>query len=516
MITDRQVKQLWKLSSGGLSLVKSAARCDMDEKTARKYRHAGKLPSELAQPHTWRTREDLFQEVWQGVCEQLAENPGLQAKTLFEWLQRQYPGRFQDGQLRTFQRKVKRWRVTQGPPKEVFFSQVHQPGRLCASDFTHMTSLEVTIGGQPFEHLAYHFVLTYSNWESATICFSESFESLSDGLQHALWELGGVPQRHRTDRLSAAVNNLSNEKEFTERYKVLLDHYGLEWEKIQAGQAHENGDVESLHRHFKTAVDQALMLRGSRDFESREAYTAFLRQLLEQKNAGRRVRLAEEVAVLRPLPARRRESYRRVSVRVGTGSLIQVDRNTYSVDSRLIGERVEVRVCTEHLEVWYGQQRIEHLPRLRGRGKHTINYRHIIDTLVRKPGALENYRYREELFPTSRFRMAYDALRESAPGTASRQYLEILYLAARQSESAVDDALRMLLDRSESITAGAVRQFVQGEQQAPAITDVRVAAVDLSSFDDLLTDKEVWDGHDHRCEGVSDWSAAGAASADVS
>lgn len=515
MITDRQVQKLWKLLTGGVSLVKAAARCDMDEKTARKYRRSGRLPSELAQPHTWRTRNDPFAEVWSEVHEQLEESPGLQAKTLFAWLQRKYPGRFQDGQLRTFQRGVKCWRAMQGPAKEVFFSQVHPPGRLCASDFTHMTSLEVTIEGQPFEHLAYHFVLTYSNWETATICFSESFESLSDGLQHALWELGGAPQRHRTDRLSTAVNNLSSEKAFTQRYEALLAHDGLEGEKIQAGKANENGDVESLHRHFKTAVDQALMLRGSRDFESREAYAAFLRQVLEQKNAGRRERLAEELATLRPLPARRRESYRRVAVRVGTGSLIQVDRNTYSVDSRLIGERVEVRVCTEHLEVWYGQKRVERLPRLRGRGKHEINYRHIIDTLVRKPGAFEHYRYREGLFPTSRFRMAYDALRESAPGTASRQYLEILYLAARQSESAVDEALRALLDGGESITACAVRQFVQGEQEASAITDVTVAAVDLSSFDDLLTDKEVWDGYDHGCEGVSDWSTTGAASADV-
>jgi hypothetical protein len=515
MITDRQVKKLWKLLTGKLSLEKAAARCDMDEKTARKYRDAGKLPSELAQPHTWRTREDPFEEVWPQVYEQLEESPGLQAKTLFEWLQRQYPGRFQDGQLRTFQRGVKRWRATAGPPKEVFFSQVHQPGRLCASDFTHMTSLHVTIQGQPFEHLVYHFVLTYSNWETATICFSESFESLSDGLQQALWELGGVPQRHRTDRMSTAVNNLSKEKEFTKRYEGLLDHYSLVREKIQAGEAHENGDVESLHRHFKTAVDQALMLRGSRDFASREEYAAFLREVLDQKNVGRRERLAEELTVLRPLPARRRESYRRVRVRVGTGSLIQVDRNTYSVDSRLIGERVEVRICTEHLEVWYGQRLIERLPRQRGRGKHHINYRHIIDTLVRKPGAFENYRYCEELFPTSRFRMAYDLLCSTAPSTASRQYLEILHLAARQSESAVDDALRVLLDRNQAIGLAAVREFVHGEQEAPPLTDVTVAAVDLSLFDDLFTNKEVWDGGQHGCEGGVGRATATVASADV-
>lgn len=516
MIEDRQVKRLWKLLSKGVPLSQAAARSGMDEKTARKYRTASRLPSEQSQPHTWRTRTDPFEEVWPEVNEQLTDNGGLQAKTLFAWLQRKYPGRFQDGQLRTFQRGVKRWRATAGPPQEVYFSQVHQPGRLCASDFTHMTSLEVTIGGQLFEHLVYHFVLTYSNWEAATICFSESFESLSDGLQQALWELGGVPQRHRTDRLSTAVNNLSSEKEFTARYRSLLDHYGLEREKIQAGQAHENGDVESLHRHFKTAVDQALMLRGSRDFGSREAYTVFLRELLQQKNAGRRQRLEEELAVLRPLPARRRESDRRLRVRVGSGSLIQVDRNTYSVDSRLIGEQVEVWFYTEHLEVWYGQQQIERLPRLRGRGKRCINYRHIIDTLVRKPGAFELYRYREELFPTSRFRLAYDQLRAATPATANRQYLEILHLAARESEQAVDDALRVLLAADEAFGAAEVKAFVRGKQEAPPLTDVTVAAVDLSLFDSLFTDKEVWHGGEHGCEGDLGWSVAATALADVS
>jgi hypothetical protein len=221
------------------------------------------------------------------------------------------------------------------------------------------------------------------------------------------------------------------------------------------------------------------------------------------------------LAVLHPLPARRRESCRRVSVRVGTGSLIQVDRNTYSVDSRLIGEWVEVRLHVEHLEVWYAQRLVEQLPRLRGRYKHRVQYRHIIDALVRKPGAFEHYRYREELFPTSRFRLAYDTLRESGPATASQQYLEILHLAARQSESAVDDALRVLLDRQEAITVEAVRAFVVGEQEAPAATAVRVAEVDLQLFDALLSDKEAWDGGQHGCARAADWALAGIASAGV-
>src|SRR5271156_4912624 len=209
MVTDKQVRKLWRLLSAGKTAAAAAVRTDMDDKTARKYGRQRKLPSELAQRHDWRTRVDPFAEVWDEVCGLLADQTGLQAKTIFGELRRRYPGRFSDGQLRTLQRKVRQWRATAGPAKEVFFSQVHEPGRLAASDFTHMNDLGGTIQRQSFEHMVYHFVLTYSNWETLTVCFSESFESLSEGLQNALWELGGVPLRHRTDRMSTAVNNLT-------------------------------------------------------------------------------------------------------------------------------------------------------------------------------------------------------------------------------------------------------------------------------------------------------------------
>ena len=387
MITDRQAKRLWTALSSGKTLAQSADKAGMDEKTARKYRRLGRLPSEVAPERDWRTREDPFAEVWPEVHTQLQETPGLQAKTLLAWLQAKYPGKFDDTQLRSFQRGVKRWRATAGPAKEVFFSQVHHPGRLCASDFTHMNSLSVTIGGQPFDHLVYHFVLTYSNWESVTICFSESFESLSEGFQNAVWELGGVPERHRTDRMSLAVNNASSDKEFTERYAGLLGYYGVEMERF---------------------------------------------------------------------------------------------------------------------------------PRLRGRKKHAINYRHIIDWLVRKPGAFENYVYREELFPTSRFRMAYDALRQSQPERGHKEYLGILYLAARQSETAVDEALRTLFDSDRAVTRSAVEELVHRAEEVPAVTDVTVEDVDLLDFDDLFLHKEVWDGFQGGCEGAVDDLLAGTALADVS
>lgn len=466
----------------------AAAKAGMDIKTARKYLKTGELPSESKPERAWRTRQDPFERVWKEIQEQLDGYPGLEAKTVFEALQRKYPGEFGDGQLRTLQRHIKRWRAMEGPGREVFFAQQHVPGRLGQSDFTHMTELGITVSGQSFPHMLYHFVLAYSNWEDATVCYSESFESLSEGLQNALWELGGAPLEHRTDRLSTAVNNMTDAKEFTARYEALLRHYRMDGQKIQAGKANENGDVEQRHHRLKRAVDQALMLRGSRDFGSLGEYRQFLRLLLAQLNAGRRERVKTEMQYLRALPDARLESNKRATVRVDSGSVIYVDRNVYSVHSRLIGEQVEARLTMETVEVWYGGQKVEQLPRLRGRGKHRVDYRHIIDWLVRKPGALSNYRYREELFPTSRFRMTWDALRELDPLHANKRYLEILQLAAQEGEAIVDGALHRVLEEGEiglgKLNVSAIRRILP-EATLP-VTDVVVADVALASFDELL------------------------------
>lgn len=367
-----------------------------------------------------------------------------------------------------------------------------------------MSSLNITIAGHPFDHMVFHFVLTYSNWESVTVCHSENFESLSEGLEHALWNLKGVPKRHRTDRLSAAVNNLSEGKDFTQRYQALMDYYGLAKEKIRPRKAHENGDVESSHRHFKTAVDQQLMMRGSRNFENLKQYKQFLQEVADGRNAERKKRFREEVPELQSLPKDRMACFRRESVRVNSGSLIHVQNNTYSIDSRLKGERVEVRLYTNYVEIWYAQRRVDRFTRLRGQGKQLINYRHIIDTLVRKPGAFENYRYREELFPTSRFRMAYDQLREAVGSQAAvKEYLEILHDAAHESETDVDEALRTLQANEQPITAGAVRQVIQKKISVAPVTDVQVCQPDLNSFDKLFSDVSVFLNKEvsHECHG---------------
>jgi hypothetical protein len=487
MVTDPQVRRLFKLVQTEKNFGIAAIKAGMDEKTARKYRRLGKLPSELERLHTWRTRKDPFEDSWREIKTMLEINPGLEAKTIFEDFQRRNPGRFADGQLRTLQRRIKVWRASEGPSKEVFFTQVHHPGQLGQSDFTSMNKLGITIGGRPFDHLIYHFVLTYSNWETGTICFSESFESLSQGLQNALWELGGVPQNHRTDCLTTAVQKASHPEQFTRRYQDLLDHYALTGCKTNPNSPHENGDVEQRHHRFKRAVDQALLLKNNRDFADRHEYERFLRRLFKQLNAGRKRRFLEEQALLHRLPKHRIDAYKKSTTIVGPSSTIRVNHNVYSVDSKLIGERIKVCLFMDHLEIWYGQKKVGTLPRLRGEGKHKINYRHIIDSLIRKPGAFDNYRYRDELFPTSRFRIVYDDLKKRhSQLQATKQYLNILYLAAKQSQTAVDDVLRMMIDKNIAICDEQVEALVQSSEPVPVATEVRIPAVDLTCYDQLL------------------------------
>lgn len=488
MITDGQVRKLYRFLAAGDSLAQAARRTGMDEKTARKYRDAAALPSEMVKPRTWRTRKDPFEQVWSEVEVRLEAEPKLRAFTLFQWLQDKYPEKFPDSQRRTFERRVRAWRAARGPDQEVMFPQVHVPGELGASDFTNMNTLRVTIDRQPFDHLLYHFTLTYSNWESVSVCFSESFEAFSRGFQAAVWKLGGVPRRHRTDSLSAAVNNLSDDREFRSRYRDLMAHYRVDPQRINARKAHENGDIESSHGHLKTVIDQALLLRGSRDFTTRAQYEEFLERLIAKRNLSRSPRFDQEQKVLGELPPTKLDYRTKVSgIKVHSSSTIQVKRNRYSVPSRLIGHKVDVVIDADFVEVWHGETQVQRMPRLVGVGKHAINYRHVIDSLVRKPGAFANYQYREDMFPTSHFRIAYDWLcRDHSARVAAREYLKILQMAAQDSQDAVQDALRLAIATNSTISAEAIRLAVEQHQQVPAPTDVTIDAPDLHDFDALL------------------------------
>ena len=488
MKKDGEIKLLLDERGKGTKQKLAAARAGVSERTARKYEQAGKLPSQMKKPRRHRTRDDPFVGDWPWVEAQIRDDPALQTKTLFALLCAAFPGRYQEGQLRTLQRHVQAWRVRHGPGQEIMFPQQHVPGRMAQSDFTSMNALGVSLAGTPFPHLVYHLVLTYSNVEAARVCFSESFEALSEGLEHCLWQIGGVPEWHRTDNLTAAVRDLDRDgmHEFTQNYRALLAHYDMQPSANTAGQAHQNGDVEQSHFRFKQAVDQALRVRGSRDFADRAAYERFLAELIRQRNLTRSVRFEADGAALRPLPAAPLDFTRELTVRVSRFSLIRVLLNHYSVPSRLIGASLKVRVRSETLELHHGPVPVLTLPRLSGRNRHRIDYRHLIWSLVRKPGAFANYCYREELFPTTTFRRAYDSLLAAIPTKADAQYLRLLHLAASTSETEVESAIKLLLEAGRAPTFEAVRELAGSSKPAaaPAITKT---PIDLTDYDTLLT-----------------------------
>jgi transposase len=467
----------------GSTVEKAAMRSGMSETTARRYRE-GAPPKGKRPPREYRTRVDPFAAVWPGVETMLEEAPGLEAKTIFELLLEREES-FTPGQLRTLQRKIRRWRAHHGPYKEVMFPQEHRPGEYGQSDFTSMNDLRITIGGEPFDHLLYHFMLPYSRWETGTVCFSESYESLIGGFQRAVGKLGRVPRKHRTDNLSAATHDLKNGgREFNERYLGAMAHYGVEADRNTPGRAHENGSVEKAHDLFKGAVEQVLLVRGWRDFADRARYDGFLNQILAGRNK-KRTALGDDLREMNELPPMRIEDFRRERVRVTRFSTIRAGDNTYSVSSRLIGEQVDLRLYAESVEVWHGDKQMATMERQRGRGNVSVDYRHVIWSLVRKPGAFARYRYREALFPTLTFRKAYDALEQRLGSRAEVEYVRILHLAASTSEAAVEAVLSELMGRGELRDYAQVR--VLAAPEPVVVPSCSIEPPDLSAYDALIT-----------------------------
>src|SRR2546428_5950651 len=471
----------------GITQRVAAARAGIGERTARKYERAAALPCQLKRSHDWRTRPNPFEGDWEWVVSQLERDPALQGSTLFSLLCERHPERYQPTQVRTLQRHIAHWRALHGPEREVMFEQQHTPGERAQSDFTHMEDLGVTLAGAPFPHMLYHLVLTYSNTEAASLCFSETFEALAEGMEKALWQIGGVPLQHRTDHLSAAVRQLRKEEQedWTVRYQALMAHYGMQPTWNNTGVAHENGDVEQSHHRFKQAVDQALRVRGSRDFATRGAYEHFLQDLIHKRNQTRLTRFTAEKAALRPLPVTPLSPCKELRVMVSRFSTIAVAGNVYSVPSRLIGTSVLIRVHSEVLEGYVGTTRVFELPRLIGKHHHQIDYHHIIWSLVRKPGAFAAYRYRDELFPTTIFRQAYDRLSTDGAKRADRDYVRILHLAASTSEAEVETALQIVLEAGKAPAFLTVRDLVQvpTRRQVP---EIGVPVLDLSTYDQLI------------------------------
>ena len=480
--TEKQVRMLMKYSKT-LTQEAAALKAGMSLRTARNYLREGGEMKEWK----WRqTHKDEFAEVWPDIEGLLRTEPGLQGQTIMEWLiDNDQKDKFNWGQLRTLQRRIRKWRALNGPDHEVMFPQRHIPGRQSQSDWTHCNTLGVTIDGRPFEHMLFHFMLQYSRWETASISPSESFDSLTMGYMRAVAELGATAEEHRTDNLSAAINNYGNAHVFNERWKAFLDHYGVNPSKNNAGLSHENGSIEKSHDLLKNALDQALKLRGSKDFPSVTEYEKLIRRVLDRRNKGRKKRLAEEMAVMNDLPEHDWNDPKEASPTVTSFSTVTVDKALYSVPSRLIGRVLKSLAYPEVVRLFLDDTLVYEMPRLEP-GERKINYRHVIAYLLRKPGAFKNYQYRDDLFPSVLFRKAYDALVENRPERADKEYLSILHQAALGSEQDVEAALATLLEASQLPIASAVKDLVRLDCPIE-LPNVYIAPPDLCSFDDLFT-----------------------------
>lgn len=489
MITEQQYQRLMNEYQSDGVVDHAAMRAGMDRKTARRYLRAGMPPSELRKPHTWRTREDPLAEIWPETERWLRESPEVQAKALFEHLLAAHPGKLDGRALRTFQRRTTEWLHRHGPSKEVFFAQVHTPGECIQTDWTNANELEVTIAGESFPHLLCHSVLPYSNWESATPCRSESALSLKFGLQAALWELGGVPRFSQTDQSSTATHQLKGEhsgRGFNKEYLAMCEHLGLEPRAIAVASPNQNGDVEAAQGVLKRRLKNQLILRRDRDFASTAAYAGFVAGVCRAANALRSGKLAEERVALRALPAARFPQAEVITVRVSSYSTARVRQCAYSVPSRLIGAFVQAHLSEETVRFVYRGEEAACYPRSIGRAPR-IDYRHVIASLVRKPGAFARYLYREELFPRPVFRQAYDRLAAVEDSKASARYLRLLQLAADFGEDRLAERLGAMLREGELPLADAIEPQLRAPGTTPAV-EIAAFTPELTAYDALLVE----------------------------
>jgi transposase len=490
MITPAQHRILVKAYQNNGGVVSHAAmKANMHPETAKHYLEANAGPVELAQqrgPRTYRTRSDPLKEIMPEAARYLEAAPEIEVKGLLEHLKKSKPELAGPVALRTFQRGVKVWRAVNGLPKEVFFPQAHEPGLSAQFDWKRANELEITIGGAPFEHLLGHFVLPFSNWQRATICFSESFASLKVGVQAGYWALGAVTAQLWTDNSSAAthrIKNDSDERVFNEAYAAFCKHLTVAPHTINPACPNEQGDVESAHRHLIRRIQTHLAIRGSRDFSDRALYQEFLDGVCTAANAWRAAKVAEEIARLRPLPASRYPETEQISVSVSSGSTVRIKKHTYSVPAQLIGLKLDAQVSEDGVCLTYEGRVVGQFPRLQNQ-KPRIDYRHIITWLVRKPGAFRGYIYREELFPTVVFRQAYDRLCGVEDRSADARYLQVLELAAVQGEAEVAQILGECLRSGAVPLPELVKERLSAAQAAPVI--LAAFTPDLAAYDCLL------------------------------
>lgn len=493
-ITDQQVR-LYMNERCRHSQRAAAARSGFSERTARRVEADTTLPSQRKAARG-RTVPDPLEAVWEAELVPILErDPAVQAITLLRDLQRRHPDDFPDDRVRrTLERRVRTWRATNGPARDVIFRQVPEPGRMALSDFTDASALAVTIAGELLEHRLYHFVLAYSGWECAAVVLGgESFTALAENLQNALWSLGGVPREHRTDSLSAAYRNLDKDaaEDITRRYDGFCDHYGMLASRNNPGEAHENGSIEAHNNHLKVALDQALILRGSRDFADLADWRRFVDEVVARRNRRREGAVKIELEVLRPLPPRRTTDFTEVVARVTRTGGFLVHSVFYSAPSQLIGQRLRVHVYDDRIEAWLGATHVVTHPRMRSRDDgvrvHCVNYRHVIHALRKKPQALADSVYRDGLFPREEYADAWARLSATlSRKEACRRMVGLLALAHDENcEAELAGLIARVLDAGELPDATMLRGHLVSPDK-PLPQHPLVELTELSSFDALL------------------------------
>jgi hypothetical protein len=493
-ITDQQLR-IYMSDLQKHSQRTSAARAGFSERTARRFDADPTLPSNRKIVHG-RTVSDPLEGYWDAdLLPLLEKDSALQAVTLLRHLQGLHPLVFPDDRIRrTLERRVRQWRALNGPERDIIFRQTPEPGLMAQSDFTHAEELQVTIAGQPFAHLLYHFAMVYSRWEHVGVVLGgESFTALAENLQQALWSLGGVPREHRTDSLSAAFRNLTvdQREDITKRYTAFVGHYGMQASRNNRGEAHENGAVESHHRHLKNAIDQALILRGSRDFACIEDYRRFVDILVARRNRQRAAAVQAERVHLKPLPQRRTTDFTELVVPVTRTGGFLVKSIFYSAPSQLIGQRLRVHLYDDRIEAFLGGTLVVSHPRARRRGDglrvHVINYHHVVHALRRKPQALWSSIYRDSLFPRTEYAEAWKVLqRDMSRRDACRRMVDLLFIAHDQGcEAELAHLLAEDLDAGRVPDPGTLTSRLS-PRHTTLPRDVAVVHPSLDSFDALL------------------------------
>jgi hypothetical protein len=469
----------------------AAAKAGFSTASAYRFDKDRRMPSQKQAPRE-RRRPDPLAAVWDDeIVAMLKAAPGLRPVAIFEEVRRRHP-ELGDNIRRTLERRIRAWRALHGPEREVIFRQEHPPGRLGLSDFTDMAGLAVTVSGDLLIHRLYHFRLAYSGFAYAHVVLGgESFVALAEGLQNALWALGGVPDQHRSDSLSAAFRNLDRDAEadLTRRYDDLCAHYGMTPTRNNPGVAHENGSIEGPHGHLKKAIEDALLLRGSRDFDDIAAWRCFIDELVGRRNAAQAKRIDQERAVLKPLPPRRTADYEEVLVRVTSSSGFLLRKVFYSVPSRLIGHQLRIRLYDDRLDCFLGATPMMSLPRGRphpnGKHGHVVDYHHLIRALSRKPMALLNLVYRDQLFPRPAYARAFEALLANEPERrACRIMVGLLMLAHEQAcEAALAEKITEELDARRLPDLKAMCQHFA--PRASAVPEITVALASLAAYDEI-------------------------------